>query len=180
MGGRIAVVDAQDRFVRWASRKEIHTDHLVHRSVHVLVFHHDKLLIQRRHPEKDTYADHWDDSVAGHVEESDYASIERPDADLDALYRDVAGRELAEELGIETPLTEVGHLGPVADVHYEQMRVFTAEHAGPFTLQPDEVSAVQFVTRAELTALATTEKVTPALLWIADWLVEQGVWACPA
>ena len=72
MAGRIAVVDGANRFVRWESRKVIHEQQLVHRSVHVLL--HDstgRLLVQRRHHSKQTYPDYWE-CCAGHVEESDY------------------------------------------------------------------------------------------------------------
>ncbi len=76
MPGRIAVVDGNDRFLRWTDRATIHRERLVHRSIHVLVFDPGgRLLIQRRHADKDTFPRHWDSSCAGHVEESDYSVV---------------------------------------------------------------------------------------------------------
>lgn len=176
MGGRIAVVDAQNRFMRWEQRAVIHQQRLVHRSIHVLVFDSaDRLVIQRRHHGKDTYPGHWDASVAGHVEESDY--LAGPDDDLDAVYEQVAGREMAEELGIVVPTTLLGHIEPVPDIHYEQMRLFRAESDGPFTLQESEVEELKHVTSAELVALAQVDRVTDALLWLRTWLCERDLWA---
>ena len=43
----IPVVDAEDRFVRWACREEVHDNQLIHRSVNALVFDgKDRLLMQ--------------------------------------------------------------------------------------------------------------------------------------
>ncbi len=176
MPGRIAVVDAADRFVRWTDRATIHRERLIHRSIHVLVFDPvGRLVIQRRHRSKDTCPRHWDSSCAGHVEESDY--LAGPDDDLDAVYRAVAGRELLEELGIEVPLEELAHLAPYPGVHYEQLRLFRATSDGPFTLQPEEVEEVARVTPEELAARARAgEAITPTLHHLGRWLRRRGLW----
>lgn len=176
MPGRIAVVDGRDRFVRWEDRDTIHREQLVHRSIHVVVLDGaGRLLAQRRHREKGTFPSHWDTSCAGHVEESDYPA--GPDDQLDAVYRSVAQRELAEELGIDTALEELTHFAPTPGVHYEQLRLFRTTSAGPFTLQPEEVEAVRFLTRPELDALGEAgEPVTPTLRFLAAWLGERGLW----
>ena len=110
MAGRIAIVDGADRFLRWEGRKRVHDERQVHRSIHVaLLDAQGRLVIQRRHRAKQTYPSHWDLSAAGHVEESDYGPG-GPDADLDRVYREVAGRELEEELGVRPALTELGHI----------------------------------------------------------------------
>lgn len=166
MAGRIAVVDAAtNAFVRWEARHTIHAQHLVHRSIRVLVFDRaDRLLVQRRHAAKQTYPDHWDTSCAGHVEESDYTPA-GPDADLDRVYAEVAARELHEELGIVAPtLVSLARLGPIPNVHYEWIALYRCRADGPFALQADEVAEVRFVTRAELAALAPQ---TPTLQWLA-------------
>ncbi|RMG16884.1 MAG: NUDIX domain-containing protein [Planctomycetota bacterium] len=176
MAGRIAVVDSQDSFLRWAERKEVHARRLVHRSVHVLVFDRaGRLLVQRRHPDKDVYPGHWDTSCAGHVEESDYPG--GPNQGLDGVYAAVAARELGEELGVQADLEELGHFAPVPNVHYEQIRLFRAVHDGPFVLQAGEVSAVRPVTRPEFLGLqAIGAPVTPSLIWFVDWLHATGLW----
>ena len=91
MAGRIAVVDGANRFVRWEDRRTMHDEQLVHRSAHVVLFDTaGRLLVQRRHRDKQTYPLHWDVSCAGHVEESDYTA--GPDDELDAVYEAVAHR----------------------------------------------------------------------------------------
>lgn len=170
------MVDAENRFVRWEDRHTIHVERLVHRSIHVLVFDPaGKLVIQRRHRDKQTHPGYWDMSCAGHVEESDYPG--GPDEDLDRVYAEVAARELEEELGVSPPLRELAHFPPRAGVHYEQIRLFLASHDGPFTIQAEEVEELQRVTPGELAALGEREPVTEALRFFAAWAAERGLWA---
>lgn len=82
------VVDAQDRVIGVASRAEIHTRGLRHRSAHVLIHDaHGRLYLQRRAAHKDSDPGLWDSSAAGHL-----ASGEG--------YAGAAARELAEELAL--------------------------------------------------------------------------------
>lgn len=180
MAGRIAVVDDQNRFVRWEDRRAIHEQQLVHRSVYVLLFDPaGRLLVQRRHRAKQTHPSAWDVSCAGHVEESDYPG--GPDDDLDAVYAAVAARELAEELGVAPPLLRLGRFGPAPGVHYEQLHLFTGQSAGPFTLQPDEVEALRPLAPDEVAAwLAGPEPTTPTLRWLLAWLSAGDRWPPPA
>lgn len=169
MAGRIAVVDLADRFVRWEDRTVVHEQRLVHRSIHAFVVDGEgRLVLQRRHRAKQTHPGHWDLSCSGHVEESDYPG--GPDDELDRVYREVALRELEEELGVRVAdLAPLGHWGPEPGVHYEQLRLFLARSDGPFTPQAEEVEALARVTRAELADLvaASREPVTPSLRWFA-------------
>lgn len=174
---RIAVVDDHNRFVRWEPRAVIHRDHLPHRSVHVMVFDPaGRLLVQRRHPQKLTYPNHWDSAVAGHVEEADYPA--GFDDDLEQVYASVAARELEEELGVTAPLRPLGAFTPEPGVHYEHFRLFAAEHPGPFTLQPEEVVETRWVTRAELDDLhaVTGAPLTHLLVYLVGWLGERRLW----
>lgn len=157
---RIAVVDADNRFVRWEARRAIHEQRLVHRSVHVLVFDtRGQLLVQRRHRDKQTYPSHWDTSCAGHVEERDY--VGGPDDELDRVYREVAARELFEELGVRAELRLLARLPPEPGVHYEQVHLFACTSDGPYVLQADEVEEVRLVGRDEV-----PEPMTPMLRWL--------------
>ena len=177
MAGRIAVVDAENRFVRWEARRAIHEQQLVHRSVHVLVFDAaNRLLVQRRHRDKQTYPRHWDVSCAGHVEESDY--LAGPDEALDAVYAAVATREVEEELGVTTAMTPLARLGPEPGVHYEWIALYLARSDGPFTLQVDEVEEVRLLARDELAALLAdpAEPVTHALRYLVDWVTTRGLY----
>ncbi|MCA9492328.1 MAG: HAD-IA family hydrolase [Myxococcales bacterium] len=166
----IAVVDDANRFVRWTDRADVHGHHLPHRSVHVLLFTPEgALVVQRRHPDKLTWPSHWDVSVAGHVERSDYPA--GPDERLDEVYAAVAARELEEELGVRAPLRLLGAFGPEPGVHYEQLHLFHAVHAGPFRIQPEEVAEVRAVPPEALEAL---EPKTHALRHWWRWWTSHG------
>jgi isopentenyldiphosphate isomerase len=171
---RIAVVDERNRFVRWENRRTIHDQHLVHRSVHVLLFDsRGRLLIQRRHASKQTYPRYWDVSCAGHVEESDYTG--GPDDDLDGVYAAVAAREVSEELGVAPALELLGRFGPEPGVHYEQVHLFRGVSDGPFTLQADEVEEHRLLAPDELTEfLRGNAAITHALRWWLQWLQRQA------
>lgn len=172
MQGRIAVVDAENRFLRWEDRRAVHAQRLPHRSVHVLLFDtQGRLVIQRRHRNKLTYASYWDCSASGHVEEEDYPA--GPDAQLDHVYETTAQRELQEELGVSAPLRPLGHTSP-AEGHYEEARLFWAVADGPYTIQEAEVEEVRAVTRAEFeTLLGSGDLVTPMLQLV---LARRGAW----
>ncbi len=176
MAGRIAVVDEHNRFVRWEERTAIHQQRLWHRSAHVLVFDSSqRLIVQRRHRDKATYPNNWDNSVAGHVEESDYPA--GPDDDLDTVYAEVAARELAEELGVVAPLIELGHFPPTKGVHYEQLRLFCATSDGPFRIQESEVEEIRQVTYTEYRHLVESgAPVTHALRFFVEWMIERERW----
>lgn len=114
--------------------------------------------------------------MAGHVEESDY--LGGPDERLDEVYRDVAMRELQEELGVQAPLEPVGHFPPTEGVDYEQARVFKTHHAGPFTLQAEELEEARWFTPEQLDALVRDgrEPVTGMLVYLVRWIRERGLW----
>lgn len=88
------VVNEKDEVVGTALRREVHQDtSLIHRSIAVLVFHNNRLYLQRRSETKDTYAGYWTCSCSGHVNTGE-------------TYEEAAKRELSEELGfdVEGPL----------------------------------------------------------------------------
>jgi isopentenyldiphosphate isomerase len=168
---RIAVVDERNRFVRWADRLEVHGNHLPHRSVHIFVFTTDhRLVLQKRHRQKLTFASTWDISCSGHVEESDYPA--GPDDRLDEVYASVARRELLEELAIEPTIELVGHFGPEPGVHYEQFHLYRAIHDGPYKIQEEELEELRVVGRDEL---ASIQPRTPTLDWGLRWLESRSL-----
>lgn len=171
----IAVVDHDNRFVRWASKVEVHRDRLPHRSVHTLVFDASgRLVVQQRHSEKLTYASHWDLSCCGHVERDDYP--QGPDDQLDEVYLEVAHRELTEELGVDAHLTLLGRFAPEEGLHYEHFHLFEGAHDGPYTLQVEEVQAIRRLTPAEFDAMAADPDalLTPLLIRTVAWLRTEG------
>ena len=82
------VVDAQDRVVGQAPRREVHAKQLRHRAVHVLVFDEKgAVFLQKRSMGKDSCPGTWDSSCSGHLDAGE---------DYDAA----AVRELREEIGL--------------------------------------------------------------------------------
>jgi len=83
------VVDADDLVVGTMERGEIHRKRLFHRSVHVFLFDEARrIYLQKRSFEKLEHPGKWDSSASGHVESGE-------------SYREAAGRELEEEIGVK-------------------------------------------------------------------------------
>jgi isopentenyldiphosphate isomerase len=180
VGDRIAVVDADNRFLRWEHRTTIHRDHLIHRTVHILLFDsHGRLILQRRNRRKATFPGCWDVSACGHVEEADYPS--GPDERLDEVYAETARRELHEELGVHAQLSALGHFPPMEGIAYEQMRLFRGTSDGPYRLQEEEVAEVRPFTASETDALLSgAEPLTLSLPFFVRWIRDRGLWIPPA
>ena len=80
------------------TKKEIYEDGDYHRSVHIWIINDNKeILVQKRHPKKETYANLWAISVAGHVRSGEES--------MDAIKR-----ELKEELGQKVDEKEIEYL----------------------------------------------------------------------
>jgi isopentenyl-diphosphate Delta-isomerase len=178
MAGRFAVVDDQNRFLRWVDRKELHLQHLPHRSVQVLMFDsQNRLILQLRHRDKDTYAHYWDLAACGHVEESDY--LGGPDEKLDEVYKQVAFREVEEELGVLVDLQFLEYFPPIENVHYEHFYLYKGITDGPFTLQEEEVEDVKTVTSEQMAEMVADpeQKLTRTLLYMLGWMAERKLWS---
>ena len=172
----IAVVDDANRFIRWASRDEVHRDRLLHRSVYVALFNGaGALTVQRRHRQKQTYPGYWDMSCSGHVEGEDY--LGGPDDRLEEVFLAVAARELEEELGVRTPLEHLGYFGPEPSVHYEVFHFYQGRSDAELTLQATEVEAVCHVGLDEFDAFVAREagRVTPSLVYLMRWYRASGL-----
>ena len=175
MSGAIGVVDPENRFLRWEDRETVHREQLTHRTIQVLLFDAaGRLLVQRRHPSKRTWPGAWDLSCAGHVEREDYPG--GPDGRLDEVYAAAARREVAEELGVDTRLEEIGRFGPRSGVHYEQARLYRGRWDGPIRPQEDEVAEVRWVSSDDLDALAREATVCPGATWFTRYARDRGHW----
>jgi len=139
------VVDAQDRVVGRAPRGQVHAQKLLHRATHVLV--HDaegNLFLQRRSLGKDSFPGCWDSSCSGHL-----------DAGED--YPTAARRELGEEIGwhdTSLPLRPLLKLSACPETGHEFIQIYLlGPIAGPFDLNPAEISEGRWHTPAEIDAL---------------------------
>lgn len=123
------VVDDQDRVIGRATRRDVHAKRLRHRAIHVFIFGPDgRIFLQKRSLAKDVAAGLWDSSCSGHVDSGEG-------------YDQACVRELGEELG----LTGVRparwfRIEACPDTGEEFVWVYRLLHAGPFVLNPAEIS----------------------------------------
>lgn len=126
------VVDEHNRVIGTASRQEVHARKLRHRAVHVFVFNAaNELFLQKRSRWKDAHPSKWDSSASGHVN----AGHE---------YEETARREVAEELGVETDVIQIGEIAACANTGQEFCRLYRANHDGPFKLPRSEIECGGF------------------------------------
>lgn len=119
--------------------------------VHVCLFNdRGELLIQQRQHTKQSYPDYWDVSVGGGVIAGE-------------TVRAAAMRELREELGLTLDLSQtVAAVTLSFDGGFDDY--FLADCDVPveaLTLQPEEVQAVRWVTRAEIKAMIDRREFAP-------------------
>ncbi len=138
------VVDCQNQVTGQASRREIHLNGWMHRSIHVFVLDRSgRLYIQKRSANKDTFAGAYDSAAAGHVEAGE-------------SYYDCAVRELQEELGLtaeQVSMVQVGELAPSEDNGNEHVRFYLARTDATPVPNPDEVESGAFYTLDQVEAL---------------------------
>ena len=128
----LAVVDADDRVVGAATRREIHGNNSFHRAVHILVFNRGgELFLQKRSRWKDRHPLLWDSSAAGHVDSGED-------------YDEAATREIQEELGVAPTLTPIAKITASERTGQEFITIYRAEHDGPFSLPPAEIEHGEF------------------------------------
>jgi len=132
-GERFDVVDDNDRVIRQASRHEVHTNHWLHRAVHIFVFNTaGELFLQKRSRWKDAHPVRWDSSAAGHVNAGDD-------------YEETALREVKEEMGVTVDGVELlAKIGAGPMTGWEFVHLFRARHEGPFSLPPAEIETGSF------------------------------------
>ncbi|HEV7866318.1 MAG TPA: NUDIX domain-containing protein, partial [Chthoniobacteraceae bacterium] len=130
---------AEDRVTGQLSRFEVHRQKLQHRAVHIFVFNsRGELFLQRRSKWKDVHPLRWDSSAAGHV-------------NAGQTYDETAPREIEEELGVTADTTLLATISPSADTGWEFVRLYRAEHDGPFRLNPSELDSGGFFTTEQIT-----------------------------
>ncbi len=140
----LPVVDENDQVVRLATRRNIHSESLLHRAVHVILHDDDgRVLLQKRSERKDHLPGWWDVSVGGHV---------GPNED----YAQAAVREIAEEMGVAGAEPQwIGRLLPTAETGWEFIHVFEMRVSGEVTPDPAEISDIAWLSRTELIRLTT-------------------------
>jgi 16S rRNA (adenine1518-N6/adenine1519-N6)-dimethyltransferase len=151
------VVDTEDRVTGQLSRHEVHRQKLLHRAVHVFVFNkRGELFLQRRSRWKDTHPLHWDSSAAGHVNAGD-------------TYAATAPREVEEELGVSASVEEIASIPPSQATGWEHVRLYRADHEGPFHLHPAELDGGGFFTLEQIDRWTTARPQDFATGFLECW-----------
>jgi len=154
---RFDIIDERNRVLKQVNRNIAHKNHLLHRSVHIILVNNEKkVLLQLRAKTKWQYPNYWTSSVAGHVRAG-----ETP---VRAAYR-----EMKEELGIKTKLRFIGRFIVNDRVEHEMTFVFLGRYNGKLRLLKDEMQKAEFFNfsktkRLKLTphskkAIAITKKI---------------------
>ncbi len=147
----LEIVDESNRVTGIRDRAEIHRQGLWHRSVHIFILNsHGDLYLQKRSPQKDQYPEHWDSSAAGHLNPGESPEI-------------AAHRELGEELGIDTELTEVYRHPAGQETGWEFVTLFVGRTDEPVRLNLEEATEGRFFTAPQLKDLLEdrNQKVAP-------------------
>ncbi len=152
------VVDERDQVVGTASRGEVHARGMRHRAVHIFLCNRDgEVWLQKRSHLKDRQPLKWDSSAAGHV-------------DAGESYDRAAAREVAEELGLDLPLVEVGALSASAETDQEFVRLYRAGWNGkPLRYPPAEIDCGEFFTIEQIDRWAEARPGDFAPGFLACW-----------
>ncbi|MDE5525605.1 isopentenyl-diphosphate Delta-isomerase [Elizabethkingia meningoseptica] len=143
MEEKVVLVTPNDEVLGLMEKIQAHKNGLLHRAFSVFLFNNKgKMLLQQRSSNKYHSPDQWTNACCSHPRENE-------------TYLDAAMRRVNEELGINCQLEEKFHFIYKADVgqglwEHELDHVFIGEYNGEYRLNPDEVSAIRFVTLEEL------------------------------
>lgn len=137
------VVNDRDEVTGQCTRKEVHKQKLMHRSVHALVFGADgRVFLQKRSMLKDSSPGKWDASCSGHVDGGENYDV-------------AVVRELGEEIGLvvseASGLERLFKIDACVDTGWEFVWVYRLKSDGPFTLHPAEIERGDWYEPAVLT-----------------------------
>ncbi len=153
------VVNECDEVTGRAPRREVHARGLWHRAIHVLVFDAaGRVFLQKRSMSKDSSPGLWDSSCSGHVDSGED-------------YDTAAQRELGEEIGLllAAPPARWFRIAACAQTGWEFVWVYRLQHAGPFTLHPEEIERGDWFAPEELARLLATEPAIFAVPFRLIW-----------
>lgn len=146
----VTIVDRSNRVVGACPRSEMRAKRLPHRASFVLVFNSlGEVFVQERTVTKDVYPGCYEPAAGGVVLAAE-------------SYEESAGRELEEELGIRHAVL-VSH----GDFYFEDDlccvwgRIFSCEHNGAITFQPEEVASGRFMKIEEVLLRCENERFAP-------------------
>lgn len=139
----VVLVDEHDEVLGQMEKLQAHENGLLHRAFSVFLFNSKgEMLLQKRAAGKYHSPNQWTNACCSHPKNGE-------------SYIEAARRRLSEELGIEADLEKKFHFIYKADVgqnlwEHELDHVFTGTYEGQFTLNPEEVSEVRFISFQDL------------------------------
>ena len=143
------IVNQKDEVIGKEERNKSHENHLLHRSVIVLLVNDkDEILLQLRKANKKQYPLFWAGSVNGHV-----SSGETP--------MEAARKEMKEEVGLVEEIEFVDKFMIDDEVEHEMVNVFFGRSNGPFDVDKYEVEKIDLVSVEELKKNFQEMKMTP-------------------
>lgn len=142
-------VDSAGNVTRIVTRAEMRAGHLRHRTTFVAVIDDlGRLLIHQRSSAKDVWPSRWDIAAGGVLA-------------VGEQWEDGARRELAEELGIDAPLENLG-LGSYEDNDVASVSaIFVTRYGGEYRFADGEVTDARWVSAAGLDDLMNREEFCP-------------------
>ncbi len=156
----VDLIDANDRVIGTATRREVRTRNLLHRGVGIICFNgRGEVHVHRRTETKDVFPGMYDMFVGGVV-----ASGES--------YDGAARREIAEELGISGPRPErlFAHLYE-GDRNRSLIQVYRVVWDGPIVHQEEEIAWGAWIPERDLERWAAEREIVPDGLSVFEhWL----------
>ena len=149
---------ATDRIVGEMEKLEAHQQGRYHAAMSVLLFRGDNAqLVQRRAQTKYHSGGLWANACCSHP---------RPGENI----AHAASRRLQEELGVVTPVTEIGTIryrcrvtggNGFELIEHEHVRLFFGRFEGPVQPNPEEVDAVKWAERTDASDIGAKADLTP-------------------
>ena len=145
------LVDEDDQVIGSVTRKIAHSDRSkIHRAVDILVKNSNKILLQKRSSQKDTFPGFWTISAGGHVSYGE-------------TYEQAAQRELKEELGVDSELNILGKKLFDTGAEQEYSTVYeTTYSTNNFNLDQTEVKEIAWIEIDKLAQFIADNNVTPS------------------
>jgi isopentenyl-diphosphate Delta-isomerase len=130
-------VDPEDRPVGLVPRGEVLGIGANFRTAHVFVFHNDRLLLQQLAPTRERHPCRWGSSVAAYLSAGE-------------TYEQAAERRLAEELGLQGQLDEVGKTCMQDGRSLKFVELYMLRDGPASIREPDHIAQLRYWETAEL------------------------------
>ena len=133
------LVNFQDSLIKAGTKEDARKLKLFTKSVHIwLINKRGEIMISKRSPKMKTYANQITSSAGGHVEKGE-------------SYKVAAKRELKEELGITTPLKDLGRFDVITSKERAIHHLFIGKLDTKISPDSNEISSYSFLSLKALT-----------------------------